>query len=119
MNLTITARRFKAHDSLKDLITDKMNKLKTFYDDIIDCEVILSNEKDTEIAEVRLKLDFDTVVLKEASDSYYKSIELISDRMQVKLKRLKGKRNHFDHNKMVDQIRPPSEVDVSEEQYDY
>ncbi|MCB0279382.1 MAG: ribosome-associated translation inhibitor RaiA [Calditrichaeota bacterium] len=119
MNLTITARHFKAETSLKDLIRDKMNKLKTYYDGIIDCEVILSTEKDREIAEVIMKLDNDTVVLKEDSDSHYKSIELIADRLQVKLKRLKGKRNHFSHKKILDKIVPPTEVDIASEQFDY
>ena len=119
MNLTITARHFTAETSLKDLIRDKMNKLKTYYEEIIDCEVILSTEKEREIAEVIMKLDTDTVVLKEDSDSHYKSIELITDRLQVKLKRLKGKRTDFARKKMRDKIIPPQEIDIAGEVFDY
>jgi putative sigma-54 modulation protein len=104
MNIIITARHFKAHESLKDKIKDKIEKLKTYYDGIISCDVVLFQEKDDEIAEVKMRLDHDTIVLTERSDNYYKSIELIYDRLLTKLRRIKGKRNHFEHTKIVNEI---------------
>jgi len=42
MNIQITARKFKAHDTLKDFIKDEVTSLSRFNDDIIDADVILS-----------------------------------------------------------------------------
>ena len=42
MNIQITARKFKAHSTLKDFITDEISSLKKFNDDIISADVILS-----------------------------------------------------------------------------
>lgn len=109
MNIIITARHFKANDSLKSKIQDKIEKLKTYYDGIISCDVVLFQEKDDEIAEIKLKLDHDIIVLTERSDNYYKSVELIYDRLLTKIKRLKGKRNHFDHTKIVNEIEVEKE----------
>ena len=105
MNVTITARHFKAKDTLKKRIVNKIEKLKTYYDDIISCDVVLFQEKDDEVAEVKLKLHHDSIVLKEQSDNYFKSIELIYDRLSEKLRRLKGKRNSFSHTKIVNEIQ--------------
>ncbi len=55
MNITITARGYKAPDRLKQYVTDKMNKKGRFYEGVFDVDVILSYEKLTQIAEVKLK----------------------------------------------------------------
>ena len=49
MNITITARRFKAHDTLKDFIKDEVSSLSKYSDDIINAEVILSFQNSKEI----------------------------------------------------------------------
>lgn len=42
MNIQITARKFKAHDTLKEFIKDEVTSLERFNDEIIDADVILS-----------------------------------------------------------------------------
>lgn len=108
MNLTITARHFKAKQSLKELIHEKIEKLTRFQDDIIDCEVIMSEEHDTHIAEVKLKLNQKVIVVTEESENMYKSIELISDRLERQLRRQREKKRDFRHKRMADQIIEPA-----------
>jgi putative sigma-54 modulation protein len=108
MNLTITARHFKAKDSLKELIHEKIEKLTRFQDDIIDCEVIMSEEHESHIAEIKLHLNHKVIVVTEKSENMYKSIELISDRLERQLRRQREKKRDFRHNRIADQIVEPA-----------
>ena len=49
MNISITARKFKAHETLKDFINNEVSSLKKYNDDILNADVILSyqNPKDS------------------------------------------------------------------------
>ena len=108
MNLTITARHFKANDSLKELIHEKIEKLTRFQDDIIDCEVIMHEEHDSHIAEVKINLNHKVIVVTEKSENMYKTIELISDRLERQLRRQREKKRDFRHNRMSDKIVEPA-----------
>ena len=60
MNFTLTARHFKAHDTLKEFAESEIEKITKFYDGIIKSEVILSFEKPTNSiknAEVIVKIN--------------------------------------------------------------
>jgi putative sigma-54 modulation protein len=121
MNITITARHFKARPELKDFINEKMNKLKTYYDQIIEAEIILSFIKEEQIAEIKLHLDHKDhklLVIKDQSDDMFKSVEQATDRLQVLLRRYKGRRNDFTHEKIVEHIEEPkSEKELAEEEF--
>lgn len=118
MNITITARHFKARQDLKDFINEKMNKLKTYYDRIIEAEIILSFVKEEQIAEIKLHLDHKDhklLVIHDQSDDMFKSVEQASDRLQVLLRRYKGRRSDFSHDKMVSHIAEPQAEEVTDE----
>lgn len=119
MNITITARRFKARPELKDFITEKMNKLKTYYDHIAEAEIVLSFIKEEQIAEIKLHLDekdHKLLVITDKSDDMFKSVEQASDRLQVLLRRYKGRKNDINHEKIIEHIEyPTSEEELAEE----
>jgi putative sigma-54 modulation protein len=119
MNITITARHFKARPELKEFISEKMNKLKTYYDHITEVEVILSFIKEEQIAEVKLHLDekdHKLLVITDKSDDMFKSVEQASDRLQVLLRRYKGRKNDINHDKIIEHIEnPASEEEFAEE----
>ena len=52
MNIEITARHFTASSHLKELIYEKINKVKKFNSDIISCHVILSRANNSENVEI-------------------------------------------------------------------
>jgi putative sigma-54 modulation protein len=91
MNINITARHFKAPESLKDFTKKEVARLKKYYDGIIEGEVILSWEKLTQIAEVKLKVYGQTLAAKEKSDDIRKSITLAVDKLERQLKKYKEK----------------------------
>ena len=87
MNITITARGYKAPDRLKKYVTDKMNKKERLYDGVFDVDVILSYEKLTQIAEVKLNTANKLIIAKEKSDDIFKSIDLVVDNIERQIKR--------------------------------
>ncbi len=96
MNITITARKFKARDTLKDFINAEVNSLKKFNDDILSADVILSfqNTKDSiKISEITLHVPGQTFVATEHSDEFEKSISASVEKLSRQLKKLKTKRN--------------------------
>ncbi len=95
MNITITARRFKAHDTLKDFIKDEVSSLSKYNDDILSAEVILSfqNSKDSiKSAEINLVIPGHTIVAKEDSDDFKKSINAATEKISRQLKKIKTKK---------------------------
>ncbi len=95
MNITITARKFKAHNTLKDFINAEVNSLEKFYDDILDVDVILSflNSKDSiKSAEIIIKVPGQTLTAAEESDDFKKSVNAAIEKLSRQLKKLKTKR---------------------------
>ncbi len=95
MNITITARKFKAHDTLKEFITGEIASLEKFSDDILSADVILSylNSKDsTKSAEVILQVPGQTLAAAEETDDFKKSVSAAVEKLSSQLKKLKSRR---------------------------
>jgi len=102
MNVKITARHFKAHDSLKEHAESCIENLTKFYDGIINAEVILSFEKtqnSIKVAEIMLGIHGKTLTAHAKSEEFEKSIELATQKIEAQLKKHKGKiQNKKIHN---------------------
>lgn len=95
MNIQIQAIHFKADQKLKDYINSKLNKLDTFYDDIIDAQVFLKLEntsgKENKIIEIKVNAKHNTFIQKETSISFEAAADIAVDALAVQVKRYKGK----------------------------
>jgi putative sigma-54 modulation protein len=95
MNIKITARKFKARETLKDYVKDEVKSLVKFNDDIISADVILSfqNSHDSiKKAEITLHIPGQTLVATEESDEFTKSVNASVIKLSRQLKTLKSKR---------------------------
>jgi len=95
MNINITARKFKARETLKDHVNAEVKSLLKFNDDILDADVILSyqNSHDSiKKAEISLHIPGQTLVAAEESDEFTKSVTAATDKLSRQLKTLKSKR---------------------------
>jgi putative sigma-54 modulation protein len=95
MNITITARKFKARETLKDHVNDEVKSLLKFNDDIISADVILSyqNSHDSvKKAEISLKIPGQVLVATEETDEFTKSVSAVTQKLIRQLKKLKSKR---------------------------
>lgn len=95
MNITITARKFKAHDTLKEYITDEVSSLQKFSTDILNADIILSylNSKgNIKTAEIILQVPGQTLTAIENSDDFKKSVALSVEKLSRQIQKLKEKR---------------------------
>ncbi len=101
MKVTITARKFKARESLKDFVKQEIEALKKFNDDIQDAEVILSFQNSSnsiKTAELIIKVPGQTLVAKEESDDFEKSTREAVEKMIIQLKKIKSKKSAYSHD---------------------
>ncbi len=95
MKLQINAVHFDASDQLTDFIQQKINKLDTFYDRIVEGEVFLkfdnNNQITNKIVEIKLFVPGSTLFTKEEADSFETATDQALDSMTRQLKKYKDK----------------------------
>ncbi len=94
MNIQITARKFKARESLKDYIREEVSNLQKFNDDILDVDVILSFQnqyKNVKNVEIILKVPGHTLAVTESSDEFTKAVATTVNKLERQLKKIKTK----------------------------
>lgn len=95
MNINITARKFKARESLKTFISDEVSSLLKYNDDILDADVILSylNSKDgVKGAEIILRIPGQSLNATDYTDDFKKSVSSTVEKLVSQLKKIKSKR---------------------------
>ena len=104
MNLSITARGYKAPERLTSYISGKIDRKERVYEGVIDTEVTLSYEKQIQVAEIRIKLNNKLIIAREKTDDIFKSIDLALDNTERQIKRYKEKRRDHDNKKISDNL---------------
>jgi len=96
MNIKITARKFKAHDTLKEFIKDELSSLDKFNDEIISAVVILSfqnSQNSIKKAEVVLNIPGQTLNAADETEDFKTSIISITEKLRRQLETIKSKRH--------------------------
>jgi len=94
MDVHITARHFKAHDSLRTYVADSVNKLQKYYTDIVRADMILSYEKSVNSVKVaELHVTVYGTILKSLSKSedFIKSIDEAVEKIGRQIQKYKSK----------------------------
>ena len=95
MKLQINAVHFDASPQLTDFIQQKINKLDTFYDRIVEGEVFLkldnNNQITNKIVEIKLFVPGSTLFTKEEADSFETATDKALGSMTRQLKKYKEK----------------------------
>jgi putative sigma-54 modulation protein len=95
MKINITARKFKAHESLKDMIKSEVSSLEKFNDEILSADVILSyrNVKESiKIAEIVIHIPGQTISATEEAEEYPKAIAGVIRKLERQLEKVKTKK---------------------------
>ena len=104
MNIQITARGFKAPERLKKYIREKLGRKGQVYEGVIDAEIILSYEKQTQVVEIKLNLNQKSIFVCEKSDDIFKSIDYALDSTERQIKRFKERRREHDNLKIAEKL---------------
>ncbi len=95
MNVSITARKFKAHDSLKQFVKDELSVLNRYNDDILSADVKLSFQNPTnsiKIADITVSIPGQILNATDHSEDFKKSIIASVEKLAKQLKTIKSKR---------------------------
>ena len=104
MNLNLTGRHLEITPAIRQHVTDKLAKIKSHFDNVIDVNVILSVEKLQQKAEATVHISGKTIFVEcEESDMYVAIDSMIDklDRQVIKHKEKFTARRHDDTGKQA------------------
>lgn len=94
MVIHITARHFKAHETLRTYATDSITKLEKYYKDIVSADMVLSYEKSVnsvKTAELHISVYGTVLTALEKSQEFEKSIDAAVEKIARQIKKYKSK----------------------------
>ena len=95
MKVLINSVHFKADQKLEDFITQKVEKLCSKYNEVINAEVSLkldnTDTPENKIADIRLVLRGDDLYASKQSKTFEESIDTSIDALKKQLEKYKGK----------------------------
>ena len=100
IKIQIQSLHFDADQSLKDFINKKLVKLETFYDRIIDSDVILSLEQlNTQVKDkvvvIKTNIPGNTLVAKEKSKKFEAAVDMAEDTIKRQIEKIKTKKKEL------------------------
>ena len=110
MPIQITGRHLEVTPSMKQYVEDKLNKLNNHFDQIIATRVILSVEKEKQVAEAVINVPGNEFVAKADAHDMYAAIDMLQDKLDAQVRKHKQKLK--DHRAE----RPEAEVLMEQEE---
>ena len=96
MQISLTFKKIDPSDSLKSYVNEKFSRLDRMFDSPAEAHVVLSVEKIRHIVEINLNCDGLRIHAKEESESMYSSIDTLTDKLKLQIKKNKEKlRRHL------------------------
>ncbi len=96
MQISLTFKKLDPSDSLKSYVHQKFTRLDKMLDSPAEAHVVLSVEKIRHIVEINLNCDGLRIHAKEESESMYSSIDTLTDKLKLQIKKNKEKlRRHL------------------------
>lgn len=100
MKTTIVGRHIDLDDDTKEFAEKKLLKAETFFDRIIEANMVLSAEKHRRIAEVTLNAKHVTFHATEETENINSAIDNVMEKVEVQVKKFKEKlKDHKRHPK--------------------
>ncbi|MCI0405438.1 MAG: ribosome-associated translation inhibitor RaiA [candidate division Zixibacteria bacterium] len=100
MQLRITARHFDMNGNLKEFAEKNFAKLERYFENIVDCHLILTKDRYRQVAEGTLKVYGTVITAKVATNDMHASVEKLADKLEAQLKRYKDKLKTKDQKKL-------------------
>ena len=92
MNIAYTGRHTKVTEEIKEYMEKRLfQKVKFYYDEILNVNVILEIQRGQYIFEVKVVANHDVFLAKEASADWDKAIDAVTDKIAQSAKKQKEK----------------------------
>jgi len=115
MKMTITGRHLELDDDIRSYAEKKMRKAETYFDRIIEAQMILSAEKHRRIAEVTLNAKRVTFHAQEETEDIYASIDGVMEKVDTQIKKHKKRLEDRKHQ-FIEVTSDLEQAEVSEQQ---
>lgn len=99
MQLSITGHHVDVTDSLRNYVTDKIEKIERHYDQITNVHVVLTVEKMQQRAEATMHLSGAEVFAEAGCEDLYAAIDMLSDKLNRQIIKHKEKVTDHRHRK--------------------
>jgi putative sigma-54 modulation protein len=93
MRTKVTFRHFKSQAELHDAALEAAERFEKFYSGITSTDIIFKNEAN-KVVEFTVRVNGNTLIAKESSDEFNKSLNEAADKMIRQLRKWKTKYNH-------------------------
>ena len=97
MKITITGRHLDLSDSVHSYAEKKLQKIETFFNRIIEAQMVLSAEKHRRIAEVTLHAKGVQIHAQQETEDIYASIDGVIEKIETQTKKYKEKLRNRKH----------------------
>ncbi|MCK5263947.1 MAG: ribosome-associated translation inhibitor RaiA [Gammaproteobacteria bacterium] len=98
MKIELTGHHIEVTDSLRNYVTEKMEKLERHFDKVGNIHVILDIEKKTQKAEATVHMSGHDIFAEAHGEDMYASIDALADKLDRQVKKHKEKlKNHLHH----------------------
>ncbi len=95
MQINISSVHFKADKKLLAYIKEKVDKLSSFYDNVLGSDVVLkvgnNSSRENKIAEIKLLIRGEDLFAKKQSKSFEEATDMAVEALRRQLKKYKGK----------------------------
>ena len=95
MKVKVSALHFDADQSLIDFTSERVNKLETFYDKIIDGEVVFkvdkSDRRENKVAEIKLNIPGKDLFASKQCKSFEEAVDQTVEALRRQLRKQKTK----------------------------
>ena len=106
MQININSVRFKADKQLENFITDKLQKVGKFHENVIGSDVVLKLENtdkpENKIAEIRLKIRGNELISTKQCKTFEEATDSAIEALQKQLKKIKNKQREFTPKGKID-----------------
>jgi putative sigma-54 modulation protein len=97
MQLSITGHQLEVTDSLRDYITEKMERIERHFDHMVNAHFVLHVQKQTHEAEATLNAPGATIHANAKSGQMYAAIDTLIDKLDAQVRKYKEKQ--VDHHR--------------------
>lgn len=91
MQISMTFRHMDPSDAMKELVEDKVARVKKYLQGPIDVNVVLSMERYLHVCDMTISSGGQTFKSREESDDMYTSIDRVIEKIERQIDRVKGR----------------------------
>lgn len=103
MNLSITGHHLEVTPSLRDYVTQKLERITRHFDRVIDVKVFLSVDKLVQKAEINLHVRGKDIFAESTDEDLYAAIDSLIDKLDRQVLKYKDKQNDHGHEALKQQ----------------